>query len=166
MEAAHAAARAIGVMPTAREGLAWHVTRVELDKPLVDPRAREWPRIRYVELNPERTDLSFLARPGTDVFMRGVSRSPSYLIRHARGQALHERTSGPTEWVSVSLPSSELMAANSALAGRDLSAPRDPQVVMLALGTMANLLRAQTTVSDLARNSPHLLANVEVARAV
>jgi hypothetical protein len=58
------------------------------------------------------------------------------------------------------------MAANSALAGRDLSAPRDPQVVMLALGTMANLLRAQTTVSDLARNLPHLLANVEVARAV
>jgi AraC-like DNA-binding protein len=167
MEAAHAAARAIEVMPTAREGLAWHVTRVELDNLWLIHVQESGPRIRYVELNLERTYLSFLARPGPEVFVRGVSRMPNSLMRHAQGEALHERTSGPTEWVSVSLPTSELMAASSALAGHDLSAPRDhPQVVMSAPGAMANLLRTQTTASDLARNSPHLLANVEVARAL
>ena len=166
MEAAHAAARTIEVMPTARGRLAWHVTRVELNNLWLIHVQESAPRIRYVELNPERTYLSFLVRPGPDVFVRGVSRLPNSLMRHARGQALHERTSGPTEWVSVSLPTSELMAASSALAGRDLSAPRDPQVVMPSPGAMANLLRAQTTASNLARNSPHLLANIEVARAV
>ena len=165
MEAAHVAARA-EVVPTARERLAWHVTRVELDDLWLVRVQESGPRIRYVELDPERTFLSFLVRPGTDVFVRGVSRSPCSLIRHAQGQAFYERTSGPTDWVSLSIPTSEFMAASSALAGRDLSAPRDPQVVMPAPGNMANLLGAQTAISNLAENSPHLLANVEVARAL
>jgi AraC-like DNA-binding protein len=58
------------------------------------------------------------------------------------------------------------MAVSSALACRDLSAPRNPQVVMPAPGNMASLLRAQTAISNLAENSPHLLAKVEVARAL
>ena len=165
MEAAHAAARA-EVVPTARERLAWHVTRVELDDVWLVRVQESGPRIRYVELDPGRTFLSFLVRPGPDVVVRGVSRSPNSLIRHAQGQAFYERTSGPTDWVSLSIPTSEFVAASSALAGRDLSAPRDPQVVMPAPGNMANLLGAQTAVSNLAENSPHLLANVEVARAL
>jgi AraC-like DNA-binding protein len=87
-------------------------------------------------------------------------------MRHPQGQALYERTSGLTDWVSVSLPTAELMAASSALAGRDLSAPRDPQVVIPAPGDMANLLGAQTIISNLAENSPHLLADVEIARTL
>ena len=165
MEAAHAAARA-EVVPTAREGLAWHVTRVELDNVWLVRVQESGPRIRYVELDPERTFLSFLVRPGPDVFVRGVSRLPYSLIRHAQGQAFYERTSGPTDWVTLSIPTSEFVAAGSALAGRDLSAPRDPQVVIPAPGNMANLLRAQAATSNLAENSPHLLANVEVARAL
>ena len=165
MEAAHVASRA-EVVPIARERLTWQVTRVELDDVWLVRVQESGPRIRYVELAPERTFLSFLVRPGPDVVVRGVSRSPCSLIRHAQGQAFHERTSGPTDWVSLSIPTSEFVAAGSALAGRDLSAPRDPQVVMPAPGNMANLLRAQTAVSNLAENSPHLLANVEVARAL
>jgi AraC-like DNA-binding protein len=166
MEAAHVAARAAEVMPIAREGLAWHVTRVELDNVRLVRVQESGPRIRYVELDPGRAFLSFLVRPGTDVVARGASRLPNSLIRHTQGQALHERTSGPTDWVSLSMPTSEFVAASVALAGCDLSAPRDPQVVMPAPGNMANLLGAQTAISNLAENSPHLLADVEVTRAL
>ena len=166
MEAAHAAARAIEVMPTAREPLTWRVTRVDLDNLWLVRAQESGPRIRYIELDPERTFVSFLVRPGTDVFVRGELRLPNSLIRHARGQALYERTSGPTEWAALSIRTSELLAASSALAGRDLSAPRAPQVVMPAPADMANLLRAQTIASDLAKNSPRLLAHPEVARAL
>ena len=165
MEAAHTASRA-EVVPIARERLTWHVTRVELDDVWLVHVQESGPRIRYVELAQERTFLSFLVRPGPDAFVRGVSRLPCSLIRHAQGQAFYERTSGPTNWMSLSIPTSEFMAASSALAGGDLSAPRDPQVVMPAPGKMANFLRAQTTASNLAENSPHLLANAEVARAL
>ena len=165
MEAAHVAARA-EVVPAAREGLVWHVTRVELDNVRLVRVQESGPRIRHVEMDPERTFLSFLVRPGTDVFVRGVSRLPNSLIRHAQGQVFYERTSGPTDWAALSIPTSEFVATGSALAGRDLSAPRDPQVVMPAPGNMANLLRAQTAVSNLAENSPHLLANAEIARAL
>jgi AraC-like DNA-binding protein len=166
MEAAHVDARA-EVVPATREGLVWHVTRVELDNVRLVRVQESGPRIRYVEMDPERTFLSFLVRPGPDVFVRGVSRLPNSLIRHAQGQVFYERTSGPTDWASLSIPTSELMAASSVLAGRDLSAPRDPQVVTPAPGNMANLLRTQTAACDLAENSPHLLAtNVEVARAL
>jgi AraC-like DNA-binding protein len=165
MEAAHAAARA-EVVSTARERLAWHVTRVELDNVWLVHVQESGPRIRYVELDPERTFFSFLVRPGPGVFLRGVSRLPNSLIRHARGEAFYERTSGPTDWVTLSIPTSEFVAVGSALAGHDLSAPRDPQVVIPAPGNMANLLCAQTAASNLAENSPHLLANVEVARAL
>ena len=165
MEAAHIASRA-EVVPIARERLAWHVTRVELDDVWLVHVQESGPRIRYVELAPKRTFLSFLVRPGPDVFVRGVSRSPCSLIRHAQGQAFHERTSGPTDWMSLSIPTSEFVAASSALAGRDLSAPRDPQVVTLSPGNMENLLRAQTAISNLAENSPHLLANADIARAL
>ena len=96
MEAAHAAARA-EVVPTARESLAWHVTRVELDHVWLVRVQESGPRIRYVELDPERTFLSFLVRPGPDASVRGVSRLPNSLIRHAQGQAFYERTSGPTD---------------------------------------------------------------------
>jgi AraC-like DNA-binding protein len=164
MEAAHAAARA-EVVPIARD-LAWRVTRVELDDVWLVRVKESGPRVRYVELDQERTFVSFLVRPGPDVFLRGMPRLPYSLIRHARGQAFYERTSGPTDWVSLSLPTSEFVAASSALAGRDLGVPRDPQVVIPAPGNMANLLRALSAASNLAENSPHLLANVEVARAL
>jgi AraC-like DNA-binding protein len=165
MEAAHVAARA-EVVPTAREGLAWHVTRVELDNVRLVRVQESGPRIRHVEMDPERTFLSFLVRPGPDVLVRGVSRFPYSLIRHAQGQVFYERTSGPTDWASLSIPTSEFVAAGSTLAGRDLSSPTAPQVVIPAPGNMANLLRAQTAASNLAENSPHLLANAEVARAL
>jgi AraC-like DNA-binding protein len=61
---------------------------------------------------------------------------------------------------------SEFVTAGSAVAGRDLSAPRAPQVVMPTPANMAGLLGAQTAISNLAENSPHLLADVEVARAL
>jgi AraC-like DNA-binding protein len=165
IEAAHAAARA-EVVPTTRERLSWHVTRVELDNLWLVRVQESGPRIRYVELDPERTFLSFLVHQGTDVFVRGVSQPPCSVIRNAQGQAFYERTGGPLDWVSLSIPTSEFVAAGSALAGRDLSAPRDPQVVMPAPGNMANLLGAQNAISNLAENSPHRLADVEVARAL
>ena len=77
MEAAHAGARA-EVVPTARE-LAWHVTRVELDDVWLVRVKESGPRIRLVELAPERPFVSFLVRPGPDVFVRGVSRLPNSL---------------------------------------------------------------------------------------
>jgi AraC-like DNA-binding protein len=165
MEAAHAAARA-EVVPTARKGLAWHVTRVELDNVWVIRVQESGPRIRYVELDPERAFLSFLVRPGPEVFLRGASRLPNSLIRHGQGHAFHERTSGPTDWVTLSMPTSEFVAAGSALAGRDLGSPRDLQVVIPAPGNMASLRLAQTAVSGLAGNSSHLLANADVTRAL
>jgi AraC-like DNA-binding protein len=165
MEAAHAAARA-EVMPTARGGLAWHVTRVELDNVWLVHVRESGPRIRYVELDPERTFFSFLVRPGPEVFIRGVVQSPDSLMRHAQGQTFYERTSGPTDWATLSMPTSEFMVAGSALAGRDLSAPKNLQVVIPAAGNMAKLLRAQTAASSLAKYSPHILAEVEVARAL
>jgi AraC-like DNA-binding protein len=165
MEAAHVACKA-EVVPTARGRLVWHVTRVELDNVRLARVRESGPRRRHVELAPEWTYLSFLVRPGPDVFVRRASRLPDSLIRHSQGQAFYERTSGPTDWVALSMPTSELMIAGSTLAGRDLSAPRDPQVVMPAPGNMASLLRAQTVISNLAENSPHLLANVEAVRAL
>ena len=70
MEAAHIASRA-EVVPIAREHLAWHVTRVELDDVWLVHVQESGPRIRYVELAPERTFLSFLVQPGSDVVVRG-----------------------------------------------------------------------------------------------
>jgi hypothetical protein len=71
-----------------------------------------------------------------------------------------------SDWASLSIGTTEFMAASSVLAGRNLSAPRDPQVVIPTPGSMANLLRAQTTACNLAETSPHLLANAEIARAL
>lgn len=130
METAHVAARA-EVVPTAREPLVWRVARVELGDVWLVSVQESGPRIRYVELDPSRTFFSFLVRPGPDVFVRGVGRLPYSLIRHAQGQTFYERTSGSTDWVTLSMPTSELVAAGAALAGRDLTAPRDPQVVIL-----------------------------------
>ena len=165
MEAAHAAARA-EVMPTSRGRLSWRITRAELDNVWSIRVQESGPRIRHVELDPRRTFLSFLVRPGPDVFVRGVRRLPCSLIRHAQGQAFHDRTSGPTEWATLSMPTSEIMVAGSALAGRDLSAPREQQLVIPAPADMANLLHVQAAVSNLAEHSPDLLAEVEVARAL
>jgi AraC-like DNA-binding protein len=68
--------------------------------------------------------------------------------------------------MSLSIPTSEFVAVASALVESDLSAPRDPQVVTPSPSKMANLLRAQTEVSNLADNAPHLLANAEITRAL
>ena len=88
MEAAHVVSRA-EVVPIARERLTWKVTRVELDEIWLVHVQESGPRIRYVELAQERTFLSFLVQPGPDVVVRGVSRLPCSLIRHAQGQTFH-----------------------------------------------------------------------------
>jgi AraC-like DNA-binding protein len=68
--------------------------------------------------------------------------------------------------MTLSMPTSEFMVTGSALAGREMSPPREQQLVITAPATMAHLLHVQAAVSNLAEDSPHLLAEVEVARAL
>lgn len=165
MEAAHAAARA-EVTPTIRQSLIWRVSRLELDNLWLVRVQENAPRLRYVELDPSRTFISFPTDPRSRITVGATETPPRGIVRHSSGQTFYERTHGSTNWGILSLPTTEMVEFGVATAGFDITAPRNPLRVRPIAEVIDRFLELHADAVSLSVNSPHLLASEEVRRAL
>jgi AraC-like DNA-binding protein len=165
MEAAHAAARA-EVTPTTKQPLIWRVSRLELDDLWLVSVQESAPRLRYVELDPARTFISFPTSQRSHMIVDGAEIQMGGIIRHSPGQAFYERTHSATDWSTLSLPTCEVADLMVATAGHDTTAPRDPLGVRPTPEAIDRLIRLHAEVVGLCESAPHHLALPEVQRAL
>jgi AraC-like DNA-binding protein len=124
------------------------------------------PRIAFMSLPPARAFVSFPATAGPPLTYRGVNLGVGDIVFHGRGERLHQRTSGESQWGLISLPPEQLAACGKALTGLKIATPPVGRVLRPARSDATRLLRLHSKSCRLAETRRQLIGDAEVARAL
>jgi AraC-like DNA-binding protein len=124
------------------------------------------PRVAYISLSPARVFVSFPTSEGPPTTYGGVELLFGDFVFHSRGERMHQRTNGESQWGLMSLPPEQLAACGKALTGRKITSPDTGRVLRPSRCAAARLLRLYSKVCCLAEKRHELVANPEVARAL
>jgi AraC-like DNA-binding protein len=88
------------------------------------------------------------------------------VVFHSRGERTHQRTSGESQWGSISLPAQQLASFSKALTGLEITSPPVGQVLRPTRTAVTRLLTLFSKACRLAETKHKLIANPEIARAL
>jgi AraC-like DNA-binding protein len=88
------------------------------------------------------------------------------VVFHSRGERMHQRTNGESQWGLISLPPEQLAACGKALTGQKITSPPGGRVLRPSRSAAVRLLRLHSRACRLAETRHELIANPEVARAL
>src|SRR3984893_792816 len=91
---------------------------------------------------------------------------PTNIVRYREGQSYYRLSSGFACYGAMSLPVAELVSVGAAIAGRDLTPPRDALIVNPSPSAMAKLRRLHAAAGQLAEDAPEVIAHPEAARGL
>jgi hypothetical protein len=124
------------------------------------------PRIAFFSLSPAQVFVSFPASRGPPLTYGGVGLQFGDVVFHSRGERMHQRTNGESQWGLISLPPKQLAAIGKALTGLKITSPPAGRVLRPSRSAAACLLRLHSKACRLAETRHKLIANPEVARAL
>jgi AraC-like DNA-binding protein len=124
------------------------------------------PRIAYIALSPARVFVSFPTGAGPSLTYGGLGLQFGDVVFHSRGERMHQRTDGESQWGLMSLPPEQLAACGKALTGLELTSPSAGRALRPSRGAAVRLLRLHSKACRLAETRHKLIANPEVARAL
>jgi AraC-like DNA-binding protein len=124
------------------------------------------PRVAQVSFLPERVFVSVPIRHDPPPIFDGVEVLSGDIVFHSRGERVHQRTRGPSEWGFISLAPEHLAARSRVLTGFDLVWPSVARILRPPRIDAARLLRQHAEACRLAETKPEMLAHREVARAL
>src|SRR6266851_3099686 len=124
------------------------------------------PRIAFFSLSPAQVFVSFPASPGPPLTYGGVGLQFGDVVFHSRGERMHQRTNGESQWGLISLPPEQLVACGKALTGLKITSPPAGRVLRPSRSAAVRLLRLHSKACRLAETKHKLIANPEVARAL
>jgi AraC-like DNA-binding protein len=124
------------------------------------------PRVAHVSLVPERVFVSVPTRHDPPPISDGVEVLSGDIVFHSRGERVHQRTRGPSQWGFISLAPEHLAACSRVLTGFDLVWPPVARILRPPRIYAARLLRQHAEACRLAETKPEMNAHREVARAL
>jgi AraC-like DNA-binding protein len=124
------------------------------------------PRVAYVALSPARSFVSFPTSAGPPLTYGGLGLQFGDVVFHSRGERMHQRTNGESQWGLISLPPEQLAACGKALTGLKINSPPAGRVLRPSRSAAVRLLRLHSKACRLAETRHKLIANPEVARAL
>jgi AraC-like DNA-binding protein len=124
------------------------------------------PRVAFISLSPARVFISFPASAGPSLTYGGHGLQYGDVVFHSRGERMHQRTNGESQWGLISLPPEQLVACSKALTGRKITSPPAGRVLRPTRSAATRLLRLHSKACRLAEKRCELIANPEVVRAL
>src|SRR6266480_7171337 len=124
------------------------------------------PRIAFFSLSPAQVFVSFPASACSSLTYGGFGLQFGDVVFHSRGERMHQRTNGESQWGLISLPPEQLAACGKALTGRKITPPSAVRVLRPSRSDASRLLRLHSKACRLAETRHKLIANPEVARAL
>jgi hypothetical protein len=115
--------------------------RVDLHRLWMQRFSDKLPRIAHSALVTGRAIITFRTRPGPSLLWAGREMQPPNIVRHNEGQQAFQQSSGSACFGAMSLPIEEMASVGAAVAGCDLTPPRDMLIVTPSPSAMARLLR-------------------------
>ena len=143
-----------------------HQTYVELSQLSLVCSWEERPRVAYLSLAPDRVFITSAAHSSGPIRWGGLELQPGDIVFHSRGERMHQRTSGPWHWESISQTPQHLAACIKNLIGTDLVAPQAAQVLRLPASILAPARRLHADACRLVEKKPELIALPAVAHAL
>lgn len=140
--------------------------RIDLHRLLAQRYAESLPRVVHSANLTGRAMISFRTEPGPSLFAGGLEMYSSTIIQHGEAQNYFQRSSGSACFDTASLPVADMVSAGAAIAGIDLTPPKDPLTLTPAPHAMAKLQRLHAAAGQLAENAPEIIAHPEAARGL
>jgi hypothetical protein len=108
------------------------------------------PRIAFISLSPAQVFVSFPTSAGPSLTYDGHGLRFGDIVFHSRGERMHQRTSGESQWGLISLPPEQLAACGRALTGLELTSPAVGRVLRPPRVAASRLLRLNSKACRLA----------------
>src|SRR5713226_7707338 len=124
------------------------------------------PRIAFISLSPAQVFVSFPTSAGPPLTYGGLGLQFGDVVFHSRGERMHQRTNGESQWGLISLPPEQLVACGKALTGLKITSPPAGRALRPSRRAAVRLLRLHSKACRLAETKHELIANPEVARAL
>jgi AraC-like DNA-binding protein len=110
--------------------------------------------------------ITFRTHPGPSLVRGGVEMQPTNIVRHGEDQEYYQRSSGSARFGAMSLAVEDMAAIGDAMAGIDLTPPKDALTVTPSPSAMAKLQRLHAAAGQLAEDAPEIIAHPEAARGL
>jgi AraC-like DNA-binding protein len=140
--------------------------RIDLHRLWMQRFSDNLPRIIHTAHMTGRAIISFRTEPGPCLLAGGLEMLPTNLIQHSQADSYHQRSSGFACFGAISLPIEDIASVGAAIAGCDLTPPRDALIVRTGTSAMERLLRLHAAVGRLAEETPEIIAHSEAARGL
>jgi AraC-like DNA-binding protein len=124
------------------------------------------PRIGFFSLSPKRAFISFATNAAAPLTYGGFDLQCGDVVFHGRGERIHQRTNGESQWALISLSHERLAACGKALTGTKIISPPGGRVLRPSRSAARRLSRLHSKVCRLVETRHELIANPEVARAI
>jgi len=124
------------------------------------------PRIAFISPSPAQVFVSFPTSAAPSLTYCGLGLQFGDVVFHSRGERMHQRTNGESQWGVISLPPEQLAACSKALTGLKITSPPAGRVLRPSRSAAVRLLRLHSKTCRLAETRHELIANPEVARAL
>ena len=85
--------------------------------------------------------ITFRTHSGPSLVRSGVEMQPTNIVRHGEDQGYYQHSSGSASFGAMSLAVEDMVAIGEAMAGIDLTPPRDAMLVTPPTSAMAKLQR-------------------------
>lgn len=151
---------------TRRGRFAAKLTRLDLHHLCLGRFSENLPRIAHLSVLPGRANISFRMLPGASLVTGGLELRQSQILRRGGAPDYFQQSTGPVCFGSISLPVDDLTSLGAALAGCDLTPPKDAAIVTPSPAALAKLLCLHSVAGQLAEDAPAVLAHPECARGL
>jgi AraC-like DNA-binding protein len=142
------------------------LVRIDLHRLWMQRYSDNLPRIGHWSNVAERAIVSFRTAPGPSLLSSGIEMHPSTILRRSPAHNYFQQSSGFARFGSMSLPVNEMAAVGEAMAGFDLTPPRDAMLITPPPAAMVRLQRLHAAVGELAETAPEIIANPDAARGL
>ncbi len=151
---------------TARGRFDAKLTRIDLHSLWMQRFSETIPRIKHTTGWGGRAIIAFPTQPGLRQSWSGADLQPSNIIQFKPGGSYYQGSAGASAYGSMSLPLADMAAFGAAIAGRELLAPGDPQILTPPPSAMTKLQRLHAAAGFLAETAPEIVANPDAARGL
>jgi AraC-like DNA-binding protein len=157
---------AVQLTVTGRGRFTAQIVRIDLRRLWMQRFSDNLPRIAHTDSRGGRAVISFRTKPGPSLSWGGVDLQPGNIIRHKESGTSYQHSSGGTNIGAMSLPLDDMACVGAAIAGCDLTPPRDVLLVSPRSTAMARLQRLHAEAGHLAETAPEVIAHPEAARGL
>jgi AraC-like DNA-binding protein len=142
------------------------LARIGLDRLWMQQYAETLPRIAHFENMPGRAMVAFQTRAEPGLVWDGAEASPGAIMRMSEGQSGFLRSTGPTQFGTMSLPIADMQAVGATMGDCDLTPPREPLYLIPPSAAMERLRSLHEAAALLAEHAPEVIACPASARGL